>query len=163
MRDRECVPSSFIVPGLSDQGAFSTWPGKGRVVVAVEKSAGFGHIFYWGAEGERGWKLLRLPVVRVGPGPGWGTEVKNVNGLQNFPLKALLILSSRSVDGERGKSLCGSVDLMKVKAKLPFDLDLNVNSNLLLVGARKCHQAKHEQMFEFSQLVICPSCLFPLA
>lgn len=153
LRDRECVCPSFIIPGLNDQGSFSTWPGKSRVVV-VEKFAACGHIFCWTERGRErvrvggSWKLLRhLPVVRGRAGSAWGRKVKSVNDLQNFPLKALLILSSQSLVGERGKSPSGSVDLIKVKAKWPFDLYRNVNSNLLLVRAWKCHQTKHNQSF----------------
>lgn len=137
MRDRECV---LPLPALSFQDSMTKEPsahgwerqgGGGREVRSL-----WAHLLLRSREKER----ERLEAAKisfflwsgVGPGRDWGTKVKSVNGLQNFPLKALLILSSQSLDGERGKSLCGSVDLMKVKAELPFDLDLKVNSNLLL-------------------------------
>ena len=48
-----CVaPSSFIIPGLSDQGAFSTLPGEAWVVV-MEKPAVCWYILFRG-EGDSG-------------------------------------------------------------------------------------------------------------
>lgn len=52
------VPSSFIIPGLNDHGAFGTLPGKGRVVV-MEKPKVSWLIFCLGAQRGRSWKLLR--------------------------------------------------------------------------------------------------------
>lgn len=53
-----CVaPSSFIIPGLNDQGAFRTLPGDGGVAVMQKPAVGW-HIFCPRAETGRRWKLL---------------------------------------------------------------------------------------------------------